>query len=175
VAEAKTHSPATRSAFLANATEALGPGASARAAATAKKLVEMGRPSESALEDSLAHAVMHATAEDLKGARLGGSLPRLDKLASRVSRSKTAMQASAAKHIAPLASDSGKLKSDLGAFYGSPAMAGVGQVAPASEPTLFTTRNVLIGLVLAGGGYLAWQNRKSIQRNAKRLAKKVGL
>jgi hypothetical protein len=34
---------------------------------------------------------------------------------------------------------------------------------------------VLIGLVLAGGGYLAWQNRKSIQRNAKRLAKKVGL
>jgi len=181
VAEARVQPQAARSQFLINAIEALGPGMAARASATAKKLVDLGHKPETALEDSIAHAVMHATVGDLKStSRLSGKLGNLDRLASRVSRTRPQMQAAAAKHIGPLAQDTQKLKGDLGALYASPAALGMGQVAEGNEPSttassLLTPKNLLIGAVIGLGGYYAWQNRKTITRNAKRLARKAGL
>lgn len=181
VAEAKAQPPAQRAQFLANAMEALGPGTAARAGATAKKLVDMGHSPATAIEDSVAHAVMAATVNDLKSAkRATGKLSNLDRLAGRVRQTKPQMQAAAAKHIGPLAQSTEKLKSDLGALYGSPAALGMGQVTEgsavtAAPATLLTPRNLLIGAVVGIGGYYAWQNRKSIARNAKRLARKAGL
>lgn len=182
VAEAKVQPPAKRAEFLAKAVESLGPGMAARAGATAKKLVEMGQSPASAVEDSVAHAVMAATVNDLKSAnRKRGKLANLDRLASSVRQTKPQMQAAASKHIGPLVQDTAKLKSDLGALYSSPAALGMGQVtegaaiAPAAPATLLTPRNLLIGAVVSIGGYYAWQNRKSISRNAKRLARKAGL
>jgi len=178
VAEAKAQPQASRSQFIANAIEALGPGTAARVSVTAKKLVELGHKPETALEDSLAHAVMHATVGDLKsGSR--GRLANLDRLAARVNRTKPQMQAAAAKHLGPLAQDTQKLKNDLGALYASPAALGMGQVsegaAPSAPMALLTPKNLLIGAVIGIGGYYAWQNRKMITRNAKRLARKAGL
>ena len=181
VAEAKAQPPAQRAQFLANAMEALGPGTAARAGATAKKLVDMGHSPATAIEDSVAHAVMAATVRDLKSAnRKSGKLANLDRLASSVSRTKPHMQAAAAKHIAPLTRSTTKLKNDLGALYGSPAALGMGQVtegspAPASPATILTPMNLLIGAVVGIGGYYAWHNRKTITRNAKKLARKAGL
>ncbi len=182
VAEAKAQPPAARSQFVANAVEALGPGMAARAGETAKKLVDLGHKPETALEDTIAHAVMNATVRDLQSAkRANGTLPNLDKLASRVSRTKPNMQAAAAKHLGPLTKNTAALKNDLGALYGSPAALGMGQVAEGSAitttapMTLLTPRNLLIGALVGVGGYYAWQNRKSITRNAKRLARKAGL
>lgn len=183
VAEAKARPPATRSQFVANAIEALGPGMAARASATAKKLVEMGHPPQTALEDTIAHAVMHAAVSDLQSAkRARGKLPNLDRLAGRVSQMKPQMQAAAVKHIAPLTQNTKALKSDLGALYGSPAALGMGQVSEGSSistvsapMTLLTPRNLIITAVVGIGGYYAWQNRKKIARNAKRLARKAGL
>lgn len=181
VAEAKAQPAAARSQFLVNAIEALGPGTAARASATAKRLVDLGHKPETALEDAIAHAVMHATATDLKGTNRGlGRLPNLDRLVTRVNRTKPHMQAAAAKHIGPLVQNTQKLRNDLGALYSSPAALGMGQVAEggstiAAAPTLLTPRNLLIGAVVGIGGYYAWQNRKAITRNAKRLARKAGL
>jgi hypothetical protein len=182
VAEAKAQPPAKRAEFLAKAVESLGPGMAARAGATAKKLVESGQAPAAAVEDSVAHAVMAATVNDLKSAsRAKGKLANLDRLASCVQQTRPQMQQNALKHIAPLARDTAKLKSDLGALYASPAALGMGQVtegstaAPAAPTTLFTPRNLLIGAVVGIGGYYAWQNRKKIVRNARRLARKAGL
>ena len=182
VAEAKAQPPAVRAQFLANAVDALGPGTAARASVTAKKLVDAGQSPATAVEDSVAHAIMAATVNDLKSAnRALGRLPNLDRLASRVNRTKPQMQAAAARHIGPLTQSVQKLKNDLGALYGSPAALGMGQVTdgsaitPPPPTTLLTPRNLLIGAVVGIGGYYAWQNRKSITRNAKRLARKAGL
>jgi hypothetical protein len=182
IAEAKAQPPAARAPFLAKAIEALGPGTAARASATAKKLVESGASPTTAIEDSVAHAVMAATVNDLKsGNRANGKLANLDRLATCVSRTRPQMQAAAAKHIGPLAQDTAKLKSDLGALYSSPAAHGMGQITtgsaitPPPATTLLTPMNLLIGAAVGIGGYYAWQNRKSITRNAKRLARKAGL
>jgi hypothetical protein len=126
---------------------------------------------------------MAATVNDLKsGNRANGKLANLDRLAMCVNRTRPQMQAAAAKHIGPLAQNTAKLKSDLGALYGSPAALGMGQVTtgsaittPPATTTLLTPMNVLIGALVVGGGYYAWQNRKTITRNAKRLARKAGL
>jgi hypothetical protein len=182
VAEAKARPPAARAQFVANAVEALGPGMATRASATAKKLVDMGHQPATALEDTIAHVVMNAAVRDLQSAkRARGKLPNLDRLAGSVSQTKPQMQAAAAKHLGPLTRDTGALKSDLGALYGSPAALGMGQVTEGSAittsapTTLLTPRNLLIGAVVGIGGYYAWQNRKVIARNAKRLARKAGL
>lgn len=179
VNEAKAKPPAARAQFVANAIEALGPGIAASTSATAKKLVDMGHPPATALEDSIAHAVMSAAVSDLQSAkRARGKLTRLDRLAGSVAQTKPQMQAAAVKHLAPLTQNVKTLKSDLGALYSSPAAAGMGQItetATVSAPTLFTPRNLLIGAVIGIGGYYAWQNRKKIARNAKRFARKAGL
>lgn len=181
VSEAKMRPAASRAQFVANAIEALGPGMASSASATAKKLVDMGHPPATALEDSIAHAVMQATVNDLKSAkRARGKLPKLDKLAGCVSQTKPQMQAAAVKFIAPLTQNTKALKNDLGALYGSPAAAGMGQIAEGSAittapTTLLTPMNLLIASVVGIGGYYAWQNRKKIARNAKKLARKAGL
>jgi hypothetical protein len=181
VAEAKTQPLTARSQFVANAIEALGPGMAARASATAKKLVDMGYKPETALEDTIAHVVMHATVRDLQGAkRARGKLPNLDRLAGRIQKTKPQMQAAAAKHLGPLTKSTEKLKGDLGALFGSPAALGMGQVSEGSTsivatPTLLTPRNLLLTAVVGIGGYYAWQNRKKIMRNARKLARKAGL
>lgn len=181
VAEAKAQPVAKRAQFVANAIESLGAGTAARTSATAKKLVEMGNNPQTALEDSIAHAVMHATVRDLQSAkRARGKFTNLDRLAARVQKTKPQMQAAAVKHLAPLAKNTSALKSDLGSLFSSPAALGMGQVAEGSTPavitpTLFTPRNLVIGAVVSIGGYYAWQNRKKIMRNARKLARKAGL
>lgn len=184
VKEAKAQpSVAKRAEFLTRAVDSLGPGMADRTAVTVKKLVQSGQEPNAAVEDAVAHAVMAATVNDLKSAsRAQGKLGSLDRLASRVSQTRGMMQQHALKHIAPLTRDTTKLKNDLGALYASPAAHGMGQVtsgsaaAPASTQTaLLTPRNLLIGAVIGIGGYYAWQNRKKIVRNAKRLARKAGL
>jgi hypothetical protein len=183
VAEAKAQPPAKRAEFLARAVESLGPGMAARAGATAKKLVEGGQSPATAVEDSVAHAVMAAAVNDLKSAnRVRGKLANLDRLAGCVRQTKAQMQQQAVKHIAPLTRDTEKLKNDLGALYASPAARGMGQVteggvtAPAAPAaTFFTPRNLIIGAVVGIGGYYAWQNRKKIVRNAKKIARKAGI
>jgi len=182
--EAKAQPPHARSMFLANAIESLGPRMSARAKAVADQMVSMGYEPSRAMEDVVAHCVMHAAVRDLRSAeRQSGRLANLDRLAGSVRLSRGKMQAAAAKHIAPLARNTASLKSDLGALYSSSCARGMGQVSP-SDPasatvpvpaSMFTTRNLLIAAAVGGVAYLGWTNRKSIKRNAKRLARKVGL
>jgi hypothetical protein len=180
VAEAKAQPPAARAQFLANAVEALGSGTAARASAVAKRLVDAGQSPATAVEDSVAHAIMSATVSDLQSSKRSlGKLPNLDRLASRVSRTRGQMQTAAVKHIAPLTRSTAALKGDLGALYGSPAALGMGQITDTSvsalSSSLMTPRNLLIGAVVGLGGYYAWQNRKKIARNARKLARKAGL
>lgn len=187
IEEARVHTPATRSRFIASALEAMGPGTALRANTIAQRLVQMGYPPEAALEDVVAHCVMHAAMRDLTQSA-GRRLPRLDRLASAVSRARPKMQQAAAKHVAPMTQNKNALRADLGALMASPAGRGMGQVAPESTtlapvPTgLLTPRNLLIAGVLGVGGYLAWTNRRALQRNAKKigrdarkLARRVGL
>lgn len=180
VKEAAMMPPQARSAFLSNAIETLGPGMAARANEIAAKLVSMGYPSQNALEDVVAHCVMHAAVKDLMAGR--GRLQRLDRLADTVRATKGEMRAAAGKHIAPLARSKQALKNDLGSLYRSPAAAGMGQIEETAPPSasavpsnLFSARNLIIAGVVAGAGYYAWTNRKKITRNAKKLAKRVGL
>lgn len=163
-------SQVTRSRFLAAATDALGPQMAQRAKMVADRLVQMGYPPAAALEDVLAHSVMHATMRDLSDRKkTGGTLPRLDRMAATVRANQPALKKAAADHLAPLVADPNKLAADLGAFYHSPAAAGMGEVgqaapdaitpAPATSTstpsTVFTPRNIVIGVGVLGIGYLA--------------------
>jgi len=173
ISEAKLMpSQATRSQFLASATDALGPQMARKAKLVADRLVQMGYKPDAALEDTLAHCVMHATMRDLSDrAKAGGGLPRLDRMASSIRANKPALSKAAADHIGPLVADQKKLQADLGSFYHSPAAAGMGEVtqtapdslvAPAPAPAtsssglgLLTPRNIAIGVGVLGVGYLA--------------------
>jgi len=169
LAEAKMmHDPNTRSRFLSTATEALGPQMSKKAKLVADRLIQMGYRPDAALEDTLAHCVMHATMRDLADrAKAGGGLPRLDRMAMAVRANQPALKKAASDHLSPLVADQQKLQTDLGAFYHSPAAAGMGEVAqtspdgtaivPAGQtPTGFLTpRNIVIGAAVLGVGYLA--------------------
>jgi len=187
MAETTGQAPSARSQFLVNALEALGPGMAARARRTADKMVAMGYEPARAMEDVVAHCVMHAAVSDLRSAsRANGKLPRLDRLASSTRRTRGQMQAAAAKHIGPLARNTAALKSDLGALYGSTAARGMGQVAPETSTVattssgiqaqqMFTLRNAAIAGAVGLGGFFLWTNRKKLKRNARKLARKVGL
>jgi hypothetical protein len=170
-----------RSRFLVGVAEALGPGRAAQAQAIADKLVAMGYRKEVALEDTLAHMLMHAVKDDLvaKGKRNKSTLPRLDRVAKLMVNEKPQMQAAASEHIAPLTKDGNKLRDDLGRLYASPAARGMGMVgdAPAdpaapteSAPsTVFTKRNLILGGALGLGAYLVFANRKAIAKNIKKV------
>lgn len=172
-----------RSAFLTSVLNALGPRMAERANQVAARLVAMGYPSANALEDVICHAVMHAAVRDLM--RGSGRFRRLDRFAGATRSSQAAIRAAGARHIAPLARDQRAMQQDMAALRTSPAAQGMGQLAlaedaisddaPSASGALVTTRNVLIAGAVAGVGYLAWTNRKKITRNAKKLAKRVGL
>lgn len=187
--EAKTMpSPAHQSAFLASALDALGPKMALKARAVAERLTQLGYPSDQALEDTVAHCVMHATLQDLTArAKRGGGLPRLDKMGAQVRQGNAALRDAAMKHLQPLSTDPKKLQSDLGSFYASPAAAGMGEVAtttpadarpgaPVGTAPNNTVRNVAIGAAVLGAGlYFLNQTKtgKKVQANAARAWSKV--
>lgn len=162
-----------RAVFLARATESLGPQTAQRAKVVADGLVKLGYPADVAIEDALAHCVMHALMRDLDDRRTkGGGLPRVDKMAASMRAKQGEVRKAASDHLQPLVSDARKLQADLGAFYGSRSALGLGQVdaaapatpaatatAPAaSSPSLLTPRNIAIGSVAILGLYLASQH-----------------
>lgn len=178
VAEAQALPAPMRSPFLASAINALGPNTAAQAQAISAQLVKMGYDPTSALQDTLAHFVMHAAMRDLSGRRLR----RLDGMARRLNRSKGQVQQAAQQHIAPLLQNGQALQNDVSALRASPAARAIGAlgqvdttaIAPTGD-TVFTARNLVIAGVVGGVGWLAWRNRKSLVRNARRLARKAGI
>lgn len=180
VEEARSKANAkARDAFLRNALDSLGPRMATRCKAVADRLIKMGYRPDVALEDAIAHCVMHATVQDLTTSRRGSLLPRLDQLAKKVQRTGTRMRQSAQEHVAPLVQDNGKLRSDLGSLYASPAASGMGAVANgasaetavATAPGLLRPRNFLIAGAVLGGGYLAYRNRDTIKKTWKKMTK----
>jgi hypothetical protein len=179
VEEAQALPAPMRSPFLASAVNALGPNVAAQAQAISAQLVKMGYNPTTALQDTLAHFVMHAAMRDLSGRRLR----RLDGMARRLNRSKGQVQQAAQQHLAPLLQNGAALTTDLSALRSSPAARAIGAlgqidttaIAPATGGSIFTARNVVIAGVVGGVGWLAWKNRKSLARNARRLARKAGV
>jgi hypothetical protein len=183
VVEARAHSPANRSRFLNSAIEALGPGAAARARKAADKLIRLGYRPDVALEDAIAHCVMHAAVKDMtqRGKSNRNALPRLDRMAKSVRKQSGHMMAAATRHLQPLTSNGTTLRKDLGALYNSPAARGMGSVTegeptappsngePAANGGVFTTRNMLIAGGVGVVGYLLYTNRDTIAKNVKKI------
>lgn len=150
-----------RSAFVDSALAALGPRAKATAQATVQKLTQMGYPPEKALEDTVAHLIMNATAREMKW---GSHLPHLDALVKRTGAWGTQITSHARDTIGPLVNSSEQKKQDLGRLYNSPAgqaMGRLGEDAPAESTSggtkIFTPKNLLIGGAVAVGGYFLWK------------------
>jgi hypothetical protein len=184
VDEARTiQSPAARSQFLTRATEALGVGQAAKCRQVAERLMAMGFRPDTALEDTLAHCVMHATMKDMADRANGkNGMPRIDKMGSHVRANAGAIRQAVAAHVAPIAVDRNRANADVSALVASPAAAGMGQVATPEAPTTNTGRNILLGAAAVGVGYyLLTQTSqgRSVQRNmkrqARRLARKIGV
>lgn len=171
IAEAQSTPPVARAAVIERALTALQPGSAAKVASTAKFLVDGGQAPQAALEDTIAHVVMNAAARDLRS----GKCVRLDRLAAVSRHAKPRMQLSAAKHLGPLLKNKKSLHADMAALVASPALQGMGQVDVGQTTSVFTPRNLIIAGVLGVGGYYAWTHRKSIARNARRMARKVGI
>ncbi len=163
-----------RSSFLTNAAESLGVGQATRCRQVADRLVSMGYKPDHALEDTLAHCVMHATMKDLADRRNGkNGLPRIDKLGAGLRSG--ALQQAVQQHVAPIAVDKNKQQADVAALVQSPAAAGMGQVATPEASTSNTGRNLLIGAAVAGVGYYLLTRTKegrAVQRNARRQARR---
>lgn len=184
--------PVERSQFLTNAIESLGPGMASRCHAITSRLVSSGVAPREALEDTVAHCVMHAAVRDLSTKRAGAQLPRVDAMAAHVQKNKQSMVASAAKNIAPLSKDPNKLKADVAKLYQSPAAAGMGEIAneqgaPASTtaaPTAVqavadggshTLRNVIIGAAVIGLGYVALKHTETGQEIVANVGSAFGV
>lgn len=176
--EAQAHKPQSRSGFLQAALEALGPGLTARCQKAADTLVRMGYAPQVALEDAIAHCVMHAAVKDLTQKKGGRStfLPRLDQMAKRVSRQRRTMQSAATEHLQPLTENGNALRKDLGSLYRSPAARGMGLVAedPAAptgngDKKMGTATKFAIAGGVGLGAYLLFANRKSIVKNLKKM------
>lgn len=185
IAEAQSHQPQHRGAFLQRALDALGPGGSAKAKATADRLIQLGYRQDVALEDAAAHLIMHATVSDLtdkRRARRKSMLPRLDAMTRSVSGQASQLRRAAEQHVAPLVANGGELRKDLGALYSSPAARGMGEVtngevpgsgpqSPAPSKGIVTTKNVLITAGVGTGLYLLYRNRAAIKKNVKKMMK----
>lgn len=180
VTEAKQYRAADRGKFLSAAMDALGPGGAARCKKAADMLSRMGYRPDVALEDAMAHCIMHAAVKDLtqKSKNNASALPRLDKMASQTRQQAPQMRQAAGQHLAPLTANRGELRKDLGALHGSPAAAGIGAVAEgaaeapaAPKAGLLTTRNIMIGAGVGLGAWLLFSNRKAIAKNIKKLVK----
>lgn len=169
-------SPADRSRFLTVAIEALGPGQATKCRQVSDRLVAMGYKPDTALEDTLAHCMMHALMRDL-GDRAKGKngLPRIDKMGANVRANAQNLQAAVTQHVAPIATDAGKARADVTALQKSPAAAGMGQVATPEATSSNMGRNLLIGAAMAGVGYYFLTRTKegrAVQRNVRRGARK---
>jgi hypothetical protein len=179
VDEARTiANPAMRSAFLTNATEALGAGQAARCRQVSERLVAMGFRPDTALEDTLAHCVMHATMKDMADRANGkNGLPRIDKMGANVRANAGALQQAVVTHVAPIAASKGAAQADVAKLVSSPAASGMGQVATQdAAPAANTSRNLLLGAAAVGVGYYLLTQTKqgqSMQRNVKRHARKL--
>ena len=179
--EASQYKVADRGRFLTAAMDALGPGGSARCKKAADALARAGYPPAVALEDAMAHCIMHAAVKDLTQKQKGNAsqLPRLDKMASKARKQAPQMREAAGQHLAPLTANGNKLREDLGALYGSPAARGMGIVTDEGPPSadapqatgMLTTRNVVIGAGVGLGAYLLFSNRKKIVKNLKKWSK----
>jgi hypothetical protein len=178
---ASTLPPEHRGPFIASAIEALGPGTAAKAEKIAKKLSDMGFPRETALRDTLAHFLMNATARDMRTAvetakrgkrPSGGLLPSITKLSDRTGTAVgTRIKQIRARRLAAAERNPAVAERELGSFYASSAMGraeylnGLGNDAPtpvpaaaATQPGLLSQRNLLIGAVVLGGTYYAYQS-----------------
>lgn len=183
IREAQAHQPGNRGRFLANAMEALGPGATDRAKRAADRLMAMGYRQDIAFEDALAHLIMHATAKDLteKKKRTATLLPRLDRMSKQVVHRSGDLRQAANSHLAPIASNGDALRKDLGALFASPAGQALGTVSeeavapetetPSGGGSVFSTRNMLIAGGVGLGAYVLYANRKTIKKNLKKIMK----
>lgn len=180
VAEAKAHRPENRGRFLKNALDSLGPNSAAKAKVAADSLIRKGYRRDVAMEDVVAHLVMHAATRDLTDGRRRqrpSLLPRLDAMSKRVSPRKGAdLRKAAAAHILPLSQNTSELRKDLGALYQSPAARGIGEVVngdtvAASQSSFITPKNMLIAGGVGLGAYLLFANRKKIAKNIKKVMK----
>jgi hypothetical protein len=189
ILEAKMQRPQYRSGFLKDALDTLGPNAANRAHAMADRLVKMGYPPSTALEDVVAHLVMHATASDLTDKRRKRNLsllPRLDAMSKKVVAKQGELRSAAAQHVGPLTKDGNELRNDLGALVGSSASKGMGAVnaengdatngngasANGEKKSFVTPRNVAIAGGLGLTAYLLYSNRDAIKKNLKKNIKK---
>lgn len=186
IGEAQAHRLENRGLFLKSALDSLGPRGAERAKAAADRLIQSGYRQDIALEDAVAHLVMHAATQDLTDRRRSSRpllLPRLDAMSKKVVSKGGELRQAAMDHIQPLTENGNTLRKDLGALYHSPAGRGMGQVTngeptptapvPASNGGLFTTRNVLIAGGVGGVAYLLFANRKAIAKNVKKIKKKI--
>lgn len=150
-----------RSMFIDQALNSLGPRAKTIATKTVQKLIQFGYPSEKALEDTVAHLIMHATAKEM---RWGSHLPHLDILVQRTGAWGRNIAQHASETIGPIVNNAEQKKVDLGRLFNSPAGQAMGRLgedvpAPASpsSSSILTPKNLLIGGVVAVGGYFLWQ------------------
>jgi hypothetical protein len=178
VDEARTiPSAPARAAFLTRATEALGVGQAARCRQVAERLVAMGFRPDTALEDTLAHCVMHATMKDISERSSGRSgLPRIDRMSAQVRANSGAIRQAVVQHVAPIATDKNRAHADITALTASPAAAGMGQVATPDAAPSNAGRNLLIAGVALGAGYFLLTRTpqgRAVQRNMKRHARKL--
>jgi hypothetical protein len=169
--------PTVRSSFLTQATEALGAGQAAKCRQVSERLVAMGYRPDTALEDTLAHCVMHATMKDMADRAKGRSgLPRIDKMGEKLRANSGVLQQAVVAHVAPIAGNKNAAQADVAALVSSPAALGMGQVAtPEAAPTASMGRNLLLGAAAVGVGYYFLTQTKqgrSVQRNVKRHARK---
>jgi hypothetical protein len=181
ITESNQHRPADRGRFLSAAMNALGPGGSARCQRAADALTRMGYEPAVALEDAMAHCIMHASVKDLTQKRKGNAsqLPRLDRMGSKMRAQAHQMREAASQHLAPLTANGHELRKDLGSLYGSPAARGMGTVSEEGTPSadapkangVFTTKNVMIAGGLGVVGYMLFANRKKIAKNLKKWGK----
>ena len=172
-----------RSGFLNSAMNALGPGTATRCRRAANLLMKHGYQPHLALEDAMAHCIMHAAVKDLtqKSKRNSSQLPRLDRMASKCPQSAQDMRAAAMEHIMPLTSNPTNLRQDLGALYDSPSARGMGIVSeeenggtappPVNSEGMFTAKNMAIAGGLGLGAYFLFANRKTIAKNVKKWSK----
>lgn len=181
IGEARSLPPQSRGAFLNSAVAILGPNMAEKCKRTAERLTTLGYQPETALEDAIAHCVMHATVEDLTKGR--GSLPRLDRLTGKVRGNGPALRGAAQQHVAPLLADQRKLRGDLGALYNSAAAAGMGEVAQEAAPAapaasiipIISNRNLAIAAAAAGALFVFSQTEtgQKLQANVGRSAKRA--
>jgi len=150
--------------FVQAALEALGPGKSRIAMAQVRRLRKLGYPPGQALHQTVAHLIMHATADDLrtKATQRDASprMPSLDRMAAATGLGASPQLNDAARQtIGPLTQLGPETQSELESFFASPAgreasqMLGEAQGAPGNG----VGKYLLLGAAVLGAGYVGWR------------------